>query len=211
MDSARIHKEDKDYPTAFLQYLGRDAPDEISAIGNVDILRGQKTALFCSVKCPGNIILRTYDLVKKWREEGVTVIGGFHSPMEQECLSILLRGRQPVILCPARSIERMRLQAEHKGPIRDGRLLLLSPFVDKQKRATSASAMERNRFVAALADEILIPYAAGNSKTEHLCRELLTWEKPVCTFYVEANSNLVALGVRNHELYITPYIMQHSL
>ena len=31
---------------------------------------------------------------------GVPMIGGFHTPMEQECLEVLLRGQQPVVICP---------------------------------------------------------------------------------------------------------------
>ena len=99
--------------------------------GNLDILKEKKAAFFCSSKCPGDLIIKTYDLAKKWRNEGITVIGGFHSPMEQECLSILLRGRQPVIVCPARSIETMRLKAEYRTPLAESRLLFLSAFPEK--------------------------------------------------------------------------------
>jgi len=79
----------------------------IAVRGDHAALRGRKLALFSSVKCPGDIILKTFDLAQHLRDQGVTVIGGFHSPMEQECLRILLRGKQPVVWCPARSIERM--------------------------------------------------------------------------------------------------------
>lgn len=60
-----------------------------------------KLALFCSIKCPGKLILNTYDLAKKLRQEGITVISGFHSPMEKECLRILLRSQNPVFWCLA--------------------------------------------------------------------------------------------------------------
>jgi len=30
---------------------------------------------------------------RRMRDEGVTVISGFHSPIEKECLRILLRGK----------------------------------------------------------------------------------------------------------------------
>jgi len=36
----------------------------LAVIGNGDLLRRQTLALFCSVKCPGTAILRTYDLVR---------------------------------------------------------------------------------------------------------------------------------------------------
>ena len=65
----------------------------MQTIGDAAILNQPKVALFCSVKCPGKLILETYDLAKRFRNEGILVISGFHSPMEQECLRILLRSR----------------------------------------------------------------------------------------------------------------------
>jgi hypothetical protein len=43
------------------------------------------------------------------RGAGIPIIGGFHSPMEKECLDLLLRGQQPIVICPARSIQGMRI------------------------------------------------------------------------------------------------------
>ena len=128
---------------------------------------------FCSTKCPGDAILQTYDLVRALRDAGVAVIGGFHSPMEKECLDLLLRGNQPIVICPARSIERMRFPAAWRKPLVEDRLLVLSPFGAKHQRATTDLAESRNRFIAALADEIFVAYAATGSKTERFCRELL--------------------------------------
>ncbi len=79
------------------------------AIGDAQILNVGLLALFCSVRCPGDLILKTYDLARTLRDAGVPVIGGFHSPMEKECLRLLLRGQQPVVVCPARNIENMRV------------------------------------------------------------------------------------------------------
>lgn len=116
--------------------------------------------------------MQPYDLMKNIRESGITVIGGFHSPMERECLNILLKGKQPIIFCPARSIDGMRIQPEYKTRLDEGRLLILSPFAKEEKRISSERALYRNRFVAALADAILIPHAAANSNTEQLCRDI---------------------------------------
>ena len=69
------------------------------------------------MKCPGDLILQTYDLAQQLRDTGTTVIGGFHTPMERECLTILLRGAQPVIVCPARSIDNLRLPQAFKQPL----------------------------------------------------------------------------------------------
>ena len=62
------------------------------------------------------------------------------------------------------------------------RLLLLSTFGARAKRVTAALAAERNRFVAAISDEVLIPFAAPGSKTEALALDLLASGKRVYTF-----------------------------
>jgi len=168
----------------------------VAALGNVGILRSRKLALFCSAKCPGKLILETYDLAHKLREEVVTVIGGFHSPMERECLEILLRGTGPVVVCPARGLGRMRVRREFREPLENGRLLFLSPFDEKQRRATQTIAMARNHFVAALADTVFVAHAAPHSKTENFCHEIMGWGKPLITFDSAENFPLVALGAK---------------
>jgi predicted Rossmann fold nucleotide-binding protein DprA/Smf involved in DNA uptake len=196
MNFIKIDRNDSNYPKALSQYLGEHTPKNIMAIGNLDILKNKILAIFSSIKCPGAIILKTYDLMKNLRESDITVISGFHSPMERECLNILLKGKQPIILCPARSMKGMRLQAEYKEPINEKRLLLISPFDEKENRISSERSLRRNYFVAALADAVFIPYAMPSSKTERFCKELLTWNKPMYTFHTESNANLVALGIK---------------
>jgi len=137
--------------------------------------------LFCSVKCPGNLIVKTYDLARELRDAGVVLVGGFHSPMERECLDLLLRGLQPVIYCPAKGLSRLRLAADVRRIVKDGQLLVLSPFGEEVRRTTSAQAMLRNEFIAALADAVFIPYASPNGKIEALCREIIAWKKPLYT------------------------------
>ena len=192
-----IGLSDTGYPVALQTYLGKQAPEILYVLGNIDIFRKKALALFCSVKCPGNLILKTYDLAKQWSKAVITVIGGFHSPMERECLNILLRGKQPLIVCPARSIEGIRLRGEYKQPLADGRLLFLSPFATKQRRITVENAMIRNRFVAALADTVFVAYADPGGKTEQFCREIVSWGKQLYTFEVGANANLLELGARS--------------
>ena len=142
-------------------------------------LRRDKLGPFCSVKCPGDLILRAYDYAKRLRDDGVAVIGGFHSPVEKECLRILLRGTQPVIICPARSLGEMRLPGEWKQAIENSRLLLLSPFAGAQKRATAELAQERNRFVAAIADRVCFIYTTPGGTLESLANDLREDGKPI--------------------------------
>jgi predicted Rossmann fold nucleotide-binding protein DprA/Smf involved in DNA uptake len=196
MNSTMLDKNSGSYPEALSRYLGHHAPMALSCIGNPDILQSKTLAVFCSNKCPGNIILKTHDFLRQIRERGITVISGFHSAMERECLNILLKGRQPVIICPARSIEGMRIKPEYRKPLEDGQLLILSPFSGKEKRISSDRAVKRNYFVAALATDVFIPYAAPGSKTETFCRELLKWGKRVYTADDEKNTSLLETGIK---------------
>ena len=109
------------YPAILLARLGAAAPATLSALGNLDLLSLPKTALFCSARCPGSAILAAYDQAAIWRDSGRCIISGFHSPVEKECLQILLRGKQPIIICPARALPK-RLPPEWQKPLADGRL-----------------------------------------------------------------------------------------
>jgi len=144
----------------------------VYAAGNLDALAQSTTALFCSSQCPGSVILRTFDLMTTMRDRGEIVMGGFHSPMEHDCLKILLRGRQDVIVVFARALENMRIKPELQEPYRDGRLLLLSPFGPEVRRVTAHLAVERNRFTAALATRVLVAHPAPGGRTSLLMAEL---------------------------------------
>jgi len=166
------------------------------AIGDLQILEQPLLGFFCSTKCPGEIILRTYDFAIALREADVPIIGGFHTPMEKECLALLLRGTQPMVICPARSITQMRLPADWQRSVMANRLLLLSPFEAKHRRPTVELTEQRNRFVAALSAHTLIAHAAPKSKTEALCLELLRQNKQVFALGHPTNDHLFAAGTR---------------
>jgi len=196
MDTISLKKNSPNYPSALKQHLGKDAPNSITAIGNLDILSHNSTAFFCSTKCPGDLIVKTYDIAQILRHAGMTVISGFHSPMERECLTILLRGAQPVIICPAKSINNMRINKEYKKPLKDGRLFFLSPFDKNQRRISAKSSHYRNLFVAAMSAAIFVIHAEPSSKTEELCRDILSWKKLIYTFESDYNKNLIKMGAR---------------
>jgi len=196
MEIFQLKQGDLVYPSAWKKFLGDCHPEIITTMGNLDILNQKKLAFFCSIKCPGHLILKTYDLAQHLKEAGVTVIGGFHSPIERECLTILLRGNEPIIICPDRSIKGMRMRKEFKGPLEERRLLFLSPFKESQRRNTVETAMERNRFVAAVADAVFVAHASPNSKMEKFCGEVLKLGKSLYSFESDANKCLFNIGAK---------------
>lgn len=168
----------------------------IWSIGNLDILKRPLLGFFCSVKCPGDLILRTYDLARALREAGVPVIGCFHSPVEKDCLDLLLRGSQPVVICPARSIQKMRFDRSLKEGVENGRVLVLSPFEENVKRPTAETSQRRNHFVGALAAKVFVAYADPGGKTEDFCKSVLRSGKPLYTFRSEYNKAIINIGAK---------------
>lgn len=197
MNPYLISRADPYYPANLRAYLGTEAPEYLTTIGRLDILGRRKLAMLCSVRCPGSAIVQSYALAQRLRQGEVVPVGGFHSPMEREWLKVLLRGPQPTILCLARRLEGMRLPAEYRQPLQEGRLLLISSFDEMmERRVTAETAIVRNRLVAALADAVFVAHAEPAGKTEQLCREVLAWGKPLYTLAGEANGNLIELGAR---------------
>lgn len=197
-----------DCPAFLKDRASNDLFPKIWAIGNLNILEQQLLGFFCSVKCPGAIILKTYDLIRELRNKGVIVISGFHSPIEKDCLDFLIRGKQPIVICPARGIETMRIPKSWRVPIDENRLLILSPFENKHRRPTVALAEHRNRFVEMFADKILIAYAANKSKTMRLCSEASMKGKKVYTLDNQINFKTIKyienIGFFKHGLGVGP-------
>jgi predicted Rossmann fold nucleotide-binding protein DprA/Smf involved in DNA uptake len=163
-------------------------------LGKEGLLARRKLGLICSQRCSGDVILKTYDFARLVRDSGLVVVSGFHSPIEKDCLPILLRGSGATIIVQAHKLTTSRIPMEWQKAIHAGKLLLLSPFGDKDKRVTVELATKRNRFVASICDEVLIPYAAAGSRTEALALELLAAVKCVYTFESEASASLSSHG-----------------
>jgi predicted Rossmann fold nucleotide-binding protein DprA/Smf involved in DNA uptake len=189
----RLERGSAAYP-AGLDRLGRTAPQALTCCGSLAPLSSPLLALFCSVSAPADAVLAAYDLALALRESGTAVIGGFQSPLERDCLDTLLGGRGHAVVCPARGIEGMRALGAWRAPMDEGRLLVLSPFPARRRRASAAMAEERNRVVAALAERILVLHATPGGRLHRLAAEALAWRKPVYCLDLPANRELMVMG-----------------
>jgi len=170
-----IDRDSQSYPYLLAKRLGKNAPERLWSIGRLDLISVSKTAVFCSKTCPGDAILKAMDQAQKWRDQARCIISGFHSPIEKECLQILLRGAQPIIICPGRSLERMRISTDWRRGIEAGRILLLSPFEPPQRRLTATLSEQRNKIAAAMADEVYFAHMTPGGKTARLAKQISGW------------------------------------
>jgi predicted Rossmann fold nucleotide-binding protein DprA/Smf involved in DNA uptake len=181
--------------TATLAPLVRHASvSRLMALGNLNLLKNDTLALFCSARCPGNLILKFYDALRALHDEGQTIISGFHSPLEQEGLLTLMQGQSGIVICPARSIDTMRVPVAWHQVLSDKRLLVLSPFAAHEERITARRATQRNEFVAAIADRVLIVYAEPFGRTAKLARIILERGTRLLTLPAPENKHLFDAG-----------------
>jgi predicted Rossmann fold nucleotide-binding protein DprA/Smf involved in DNA uptake len=194
MDIIYLEQDDPRYPPGLQTCLGKNAPNRLTALGSLEVLGGRKLALFGSVKCPASLILKAHDVAHALREGNMTVMSGFHSPVEQEVLTVLLQGRARVVVGVARGLTGMRVKREFRGSLEQGRLLFVSPC-SKERRASADTALYRNRLLAALGDEVLVIHASLGGRSEMFCRELVAWGRPVYALAHPANEHLRDVGV----------------
>jgi len=76
MEVRQIRQNNELYPVALTQRMGGAAPESIAAGGNLDILRYPRIGLICSIQCPGSIVIKTFDLIRRLRDEKVVMMGG---------------------------------------------------------------------------------------------------------------------------------------
>lgn len=125
--------------------------DNINHIGNLDLLKKQKTAFLCSSKTTSRNVIDSFDWATRASKD-TCVIGGFQTKLEKDVLQLLLKRHIPVIIVLARKMYK-NLPAEIQAAIESNEALLLS--LSNQCRNTKESALARNKFVMELADNLV--------------------------------------------------------
>jgi predicted Rossmann fold nucleotide-binding protein DprA/Smf involved in DNA uptake len=171
-------------------------PRHLMIIGTPSLFSHSKVALFSSIHCPGELLSKGYDLAQALRRYRITVMSGFHSPLEKEMLRIFLNGTQSILIGQARNISNLRIPAILKPPLLNGRLVFFSPFLSPEMRASSKTAMERNRLIAALAELIFIVSSSPGGKIEQLALEFQNSGRPVLAIKSKYNAHLEQQGIR---------------
>ena len=146
------------------------------AIGNLQILEQPLLGFFCSTK------YSNHDLAITLRNCGAyPMIGGFHTPMEKECLALLLRRTPPMVMCPARSIAQLRLyRLTGSKPWRRANRLLLLSFEAEHHHPTIELTEPRNRFSRAVSAHLDRPRCSRAKRRALSCR-LLHGQAGLCS------------------------------
>lgn len=180
------------YPQRLRTRLGNDAPP-LTIRGPIAWLTETEhplIAFFSSVKAPARAILQAHELAQQWRTQPVTIVSGFHSPLEEEVWSVLMQdlvdfrsplpeqeGPRLVKVLARGMVQRFSAQEEHC--MATDTLAFVSPFPTTVKRPTKATALFRNQTAAALATSMLIAHAEASSSTAQLEGLARQWAMPM--------------------------------
>ena len=129
------------------------------------------SAFFASRQCPGTAIRAAMDWALDQARTRQAVISGFHSPLEQSVLHLLLEARSPVAVVLARPVAGAQLKPDWKDAIAEGRMAVVSASTEA-KRLTSEEALQRNELAARLAGHIVIAHASASGS---LTRQSEAW------------------------------------
>ena len=92
----------------------------------------------------------------------------------------LLKGEQPLIMVLARGMKK-RWDKEIIAELKKDRLLIITPFEQRNERVNQHTAFLRDRLIADFAEQLFIPYCSPSGVLDKLLSSLPP-EKPIISF-----------------------------
>ncbi|UUZ69836.1 hypothetical protein LP416_11340 [Polaromonas sp. P2-4] len=120
------------------------------------------TAFLPPCQCPGTAIRTAMDWALEQARAKAVVVSGFHSPLEQSVLNVLIQARSPVVAVLARPAQGAKLPPEWAEPLVQGHLTVMSvaTAATRSTRLTGEVATARNNLVVQLATGIVVANAS---------------------------------------------------
>lgn len=183
-----------DTPDSVDSYFERK-PRKLWCVGDPDILKGRLIGIISARKIDADLALKTSELLKQLLGlEGVSFISGWHSPLEEEALRILLAEGACVIFCVPKSLDRFVPSLEITSRIGQSRALLLSHCSPRAKRISRDASLRRNQLVAGLGKGLLVLSAPEGSVSLKLAQKAISLGRPVFTPRHRLNDGLLSSG-----------------
>jgi len=182
-------------PPTGVEAFFRGKPPKLWGVGNPVILNYRLLGIISARQVDSDLALETSRLVKQLASlEGVAFVSGWHSPLEEESLRILLAQEATIVLCASKSLDRFVPSIGVESRVTDGKALLLTHCSTKAKRITRNASMRRNELIVELAKALLVLSAPEGSGSLNLAKSALVRRKLVLTPEHPMNKELLANG-----------------
>ena len=143
----------------------------LERVGNEGLLHEPLLAFFSSRQCPGTAIRTATQWALQQAQKRCAVVSGFHSPLEQSVLHLLVAAGSPTVVVLARPVAGAALARAWRDALESGTMAVVSG-VTRAGRLTERMAQGRNNIAAGLADRIVIAHA---SSAGALAKQRATW------------------------------------
>lgn len=129
------------------------------------------TAFFASRQCSGAAIRAAMAWAIEQARSKSPVISGFHSPLEQSVLEVVLTAGAPCVMVIARKLEQAHLPPIWLRAVQDGKAAVVS-MEETTRRLTAELAARRNDWVVKHAAHIVVAHASAEG---NLMRQAMQW------------------------------------
>jgi predicted Rossmann fold nucleotide-binding protein DprA/Smf involved in DNA uptake len=141
-------------------------------VGNASLLDQPLTAFFASRQCSGAAIRAAMNWAVEQARSKNPIISGFHSPLEQSVLEVMLAAGAPCVIVIARKLEPAHLPPAWLLAVQNGTVAVIS-MEDTTRRLTAELAVRRNDWVAEHAARIVVAHASAGG---NLLQQTAQWE-----------------------------------
>ena len=170
-------------------------PPRLWCRGDLTILNHTLLGIISARQIDSDLALKSSELLKRLQPlKDVSFVGGWHSPLEEQALRVLIAQEASIVFCVSKSVDRFVPSIELGRRVSEGQALLLTHCSPKAKRITRDASMRRNDLVVQLAKALLVLSAPEGSASLKLARSALDRGKPVHTIEHRLNEDLLRAG-----------------
>ncbi len=150
-----VSSADAEYPRRLKTRLEEDAPAVLYGCGDLSLLESGGLAVVGSRHVNESLVDYAMAVGRLAARAGRTLVSGGARGIDQAAMRGALEAGGKVSGVLADSLERTTMNREHRNLLRDGQLVLISPY-DPCAGFNVGNAMQRNKLIYALADASLV-------------------------------------------------------
>jgi predicted Rossmann fold nucleotide-binding protein DprA/Smf involved in DNA uptake len=173
----------------------RSKSPRLWAVGDPALLNQELLGIVSARQTDPDLALSAAQLLAQLASlKNIAFVSGWHSPLEQEALRILLAQEATIVLCVAKSLDRFIPSIPIATRISAGKALILTHCSPRAKRISRNASLRRNELIVELTKALLVVSAPEGSASLSLAQSALRRGKFVLTLEHPFNKELLASG-----------------